>query len=86
MDPQVRSLQQHLLVERIVPLTLENLEDFKLGKCYPGIRGAMVARLTPDQKVACSIHVGFNSLTGSISFHSLKPSLNHHRPFPFRDD
>ena len=21
----------------------------------------MVARLTPDQKVACSIHVGFNS-------------------------
>ena len=24
------------------------------------IRGAMVARLTPDQKVACSIHVGFN--------------------------
>ena len=27
-----------------------------------GIRGAMVARLTPDQKVACSIHVGFNSL------------------------
>ena len=26
-----------------------------------GIRGAMVARLTPDQKVACSIHVGFNS-------------------------
>ncbi|AES96909.1 hypothetical protein MTR_5g043010 [Medicago truncatula] len=26
------------------------------------IRGAMVARLTPDQKVACSIHVGFNSL------------------------
>jgi hypothetical protein len=25
------------------------------------IRGAMVARLTPDQKVACSIHVGFNN-------------------------
>ena len=24
------------------------------------IRGAMVARLTPDQKVACSIHVGFS--------------------------
>ena len=22
------------------------------------LRGAMVARLTPDQKVACSIHVG----------------------------
>ncbi len=27
--------------------------------CIWGIRGAMVARLTPDQKVACSIHVGF---------------------------
>jgi hypothetical protein len=26
---------------------------------YKRIRGAMVARLTPDQKVACSIHVGF---------------------------
>ena len=25
------------------------------------IRGAMVARLTPDQKVACSIHVGFKT-------------------------
>ena len=25
---------------------------------YTGIRGAMVARLTPDQKVACSNHVG----------------------------
>ena len=35
----------------------------------PGIRGAMVARLTPDQKVACSIHVGFkppNYKTGSF--------------------
>jgi hypothetical protein len=26
------------------------------------ICGAMVARLTPDQKVACSIHVRFNPL------------------------
>ena len=25
---------------------------------YPGLRGAMVARLTPDQKAACSSHVG----------------------------
>ena len=24
----------------------------------PGLRGATVARLTPDQKVACSNHVG----------------------------
>ena len=30
--------------------------------CQIRIRGAMVARLTPDQKVACSIHVGFNFL------------------------
>jgi hypothetical protein len=29
----------------------------------------MVARLTPDQKVACSIHVGFNpDPTGSLFF------------------
>ncbi|CBI32989.3 unnamed protein product, partial [Vitis vinifera] len=28
----------------------------------------MVARLTPDQKVACSIHVGFKSLNRSIFF------------------
>jgi hypothetical protein len=35
------------------------------------IRGAMVARLTPDQKVACSIHVGFNNTpnhSGSLFF------------------
>jgi len=31
-----------------------------LATLQGGIRGAMVARLTPDQKVACSIHVGFN--------------------------
>ncbi|KAG0588432.1 hypothetical protein KC19_2G242300 [Ceratodon purpureus] len=30
------------------------------GRHEFGIRGAMVARLTPDQKAACSIHVGFN--------------------------
>ncbi len=35
------------------------LYNFSLGVLQPGIRGAMVARLTPDQKVACSIHVGF---------------------------
>ena len=32
------------------------------------IRGAMVARLTPDQKVACSIHVGFKPPNKPDSF------------------
>ena len=32
----------------------------------------MVARLTPDQKVACSIHVGFNALTAAYLFRFLK--------------
>ena len=33
------------------------------------IRGATVARLTPDQKVACSIHVGFIfSIFGLFSY------------------
>ena len=32
------------------------------------IRGAMVARLTPDQKVACSIHVGFNLVVFIFNF------------------
>ena len=27
-------------------------------RLHPGLRGAMVARLTPDQKAACSSHVG----------------------------
>ena len=31
----------------------------------------MVARLTPDQKVACSIHVGFNSLYNRFVFYLL---------------
>jgi hypothetical protein len=33
--------------------------EIKIPLFILGIRGAMVARLTPDQKVACSIHVGF---------------------------
>ena len=37
-----------------------------------GIRGAMVARLTPDQKVACSIHVGFKSLMVPTFFKNKK--------------
>ena len=37
------------------------LFDYEIyKKSQKWIRGAMVARLTPDQKVACSIHVGFN--------------------------
>ena len=35
------------------------LYSFILENVTCRIRGAMVARLTPDQKVACSIHVGF---------------------------
>jgi hypothetical protein len=35
------------------------------------IRGAMVARLTPDQKVACSIHVGFKFPVNGFLFSSL---------------
>ncbi|CAK7338798.1 unnamed protein product [Dovyalis caffra] len=41
-----------------------------------GIRGAMVARLTPDQKVACSIHVGFNSLNIIPAFAHICKSHN----------
>jgi hypothetical protein len=38
------------------------------------IRGAMVARLTPDQKVACSIHVGFKIPESSpVSFLIFSP-------------
>ena len=35
-------------------------ETYKPTLQHEWIHGAMVARLTPDQKVACSIHVGFN--------------------------
>ena len=43
-----------------------------IKQSQPWIRGAMVARLTPDQKVACSIHVGFNShFFSSIIFSDL---------------
>ena len=33
---------------------------------YHGIHGAMVARLTLDKKVACSIHVGFSVILFDI--------------------
>jgi hypothetical protein len=39
----------------------ERIADKYTNTCHRRIRGAMVARLTPDQKVACSIHVGFNT-------------------------
>ncbi|WZZ10854.1 hypothetical protein YC2023_096775 [Brassica napus] len=42
-----------------------------------GIRGAMVARLTPDQKVACSIHVGVEiRKTASMSMAVTRIQLN----------
>jgi hypothetical protein len=41
-----------------------------------GIRGAMVARLTPDQKVACSIHVGFKTPISSGFFFSFYRHLS----------
>ncbi|CAA6659395.1 unnamed protein product [Spirodela intermedia] len=42
----------------------------------------MVARLTPDQKVACSIHVGFKTLSGSnfyyiTSHHAARDACPH---------
>ncbi|CAA7041063.1 unnamed protein product [Microthlaspi erraticum] len=37
----------------------DDAQPDRIGGIYIRIRGAMVARLTPDQKVACSIHVGF---------------------------
>ena len=39
-------------------------------KC--GLRGATVARLTPDQKVACSNHVGVNKI---LNIHASRPLL-----------
>ena len=44
-----------------VPVLARTLADVRPGfRC--GLRGATVARLTPDQKVACSNHVGVNVL------------------------
>ena len=39
---------------------------------YGGLRGAMVARLTPDQKAACSNHVGVTA--GTFSYLALSPN------------
>ena len=37
-----------------------------------GLRGAMVARLTPDQKAACSSHVGVKFFTFTFVFKIMK--------------
>ena len=39
---------------------------------YGGLRGAMVARLTPDQKAACSNPVGVTA--GTFSYLALSPN------------
>ena len=46
-----------------------------MGRSKKGLRGATVARLTPDQKVACSNHVGVNKLCSSFPFLKLNMSL-----------
>ncbi|KAL0363238.1 UNVERIFIED_CONTAM: Pentatricopeptide repeat-containing protein, mitochondrial [Sesamum calycinum] len=51
MPPPIRRAE-----ERTASLLTNFLQE---GLGSNRIRGAMVARLTPDQKVACSIHVGF---------------------------
>ena len=40
-------------------------------------RGAMVARLTPDQKVACSSHVGVKPLVYTVYIEKLIVKLNY---------
>ena len=41
---------------------MKNIQIVKISQTINAFRpcGAMVARLTPDQKVACSTHVGVN--------------------------
>ena len=64
------ALQQSTRIgDELFVLSLQHMKSFILYYIYllyfgVGMRilGAMVARLTPDQKVACSIHVGFNAL------------------------
>ena len=43
-------------------MTLDNKSNHKSSFKQEGSCGAMVARLTPDQKVACSNHVGITKL------------------------
>ena len=44
---------------------------------YYGLRGAMVARLTPDQKVTCSNHIGVSTFfsSGVSHFYIAKNTL-----------
>lgn len=53
-----RSIELVLLFSNIIPNVKHR--NFTLDAAPAGMRsrGAMVARLTPDQKVACSSHVG----------------------------
>ena len=41
-----------------------------------GLRGAMVARLTPDQKAACSSHVGVTEISFLFFFLSRNTSFH----------
>jgi hypothetical protein len=50
----------HLLLKNGLILQVESLLRFHCKK--HGFRGAMVARLTPDQEVACSNHVEITSV------------------------
>ena len=57
--------------------SLWSFREIKQKKCAPfrsygGLRGAMVARLTPDQKAACSNHVGVTA--GTFSYLALSPN------------
>ena len=59
----VTSLNMHeqaWLPVRLCQRCCVDLINIQLRKCGTtvGLRGATVARLTPDQKVACSNHVG----------------------------
>ena len=45
-----------------------------------GLRGATVARLTPDQKVACSNHVGVNNVLALEKFESLQHTVTKRLP------
>lgn len=61
-NTSVNTVVADVSCRHVVVLRCNNICTFKSRLLrHVGIRGAMVARLTPDQKVACSIHVGFNT-------------------------
>ena len=49
--------------------------NFTFSSCV-GLRGAMVARLTPDQKAACSSHVGVTKISFLLFFLSRNTSFH----------